>query len=90
MNKPRTNLASFAPKAAPMPAANGGTVEESAVPATHAAKYPKVSVYLSADEVRTLKLLGIETNQRVSDICAAAIRGWLETQGHARSARYKS
>ncbi|MCX5497873.1 ribbon-helix-helix domain-containing protein [Kaistia dalseonensis] len=79
----RQSLAMFSPKDI---AATGGKVvqPEPATTQPSGVKYPKVSVYLEADEVRTLKLLGIDRGQRVSDICATAIREWLERNGHAR------
>jgi hypothetical protein len=98
----RPSLASFPPKAVTAAQPDGGTVEAAATPAaapvqaaapaavSHSAKYPKVSVYLTPDEIRTIKLLGVDSGQRVSDICAAAIRDWLETNGHARGKRFKA
>lgn len=90
----RPSLTSFSPK--PVPAApaeaDGGRIEETPAAAPtpgHGVKYPKVSVYLTPDEIRTIKLLGVENGQRVSDICAAAIREWLARNGHARGARFK-
>lgn len=92
----RPSLTSFSPKVIPAPVeADGGRIEEAPAAAPtqgqgHAAKYPKVSVYLTPDEIRTIKLLGVENGQRVSDICAAAIREWLARNGHARGARFKA
>lgn len=78
----RPSLANFAPTAD-----SAKVVESQPTPAAAgpAVKYPKVSVYLDAQEIRTLKLLNIETGEKVSDICARAIREWLERNGHARS-----
>ena len=80
----RPSHATFSPKPAN---ADGGHVvaspETGAAPAS-AKTYPKVSVYLEADEVRTLKLIGVDTGKRISDICAVAIREWLHKNGHAR------
>lgn len=95
----RPSLASFPPKPVTAPAAkaDNARIEESAAAApapapaqSHSAKYPKVSVYLTADEIRTLKLLGIENGQRVNDICAAAIREWLQRHGHARGTHFEA
>ena len=89
----RASLSSFAPKTVAPQEADGGFVQSvlpAAVSANPSAKYPKVSVYLEADEIRTLKLIGIDTGQRVNDICAAAIREWLEKNGHARGKHYKA
>jgi hypothetical protein len=86
----RPSLATFSPK--PIEA-NGGKVTASAedISSAPAAKsYPKVSVYLEAQEVRTLKLIGVDTGQRISDICAVAIREWLERNGHSRGKLYKA
>lgn len=86
----RASLASFAPK--PI-IADGARVEAAATPVATAASaktYPKISVYLEADEVRTLKLIGVDTGQRISDVCAVAIREWLERNGHARGKLYKA
>lgn len=88
----RASLATFAPQAA---AADGAVVTKSKTnappPSLAPAKaYPKVSVYLNADEVRMLKLLGVDSNTKVSDICATAIREWLERNGHARGKIFKA
>ena len=50
-------------------------------------KYPHVSVYLRPEEIRTLKLLSLEMDMKVSDICGTAVREWLERNGHARTGR---
>lgn len=88
MAKQRTSLASFAPATA----ADGARVVASATaaPAPASRAYPKVSVYLTAEEVRTLKLLSIDMGQRVSDIGATAVREWLERNGHSRSVMHKA
>ncbi|NTB88042.1 hypothetical protein [Agrobacterium tumefaciens] len=86
----RASLSSFSPSAAASTPADGGKVVASQpeeAQASQAAKYPKVTVYLSADEIRTLKLLNIDTGEKVSDICARAIREWLERNGHARTGK---
>jgi hypothetical protein len=85
MSSKRPSLSTFAPH----PVADSGKVVEAPLRAESATgpavKYPKVTVYLDAQEVRTLKLLNIETGEKVSDICARAIREWLERNGHART-----
>ena len=88
----RQSLASFSPK--PQPTADGATIVAS-TPTTMAKpadnrkgpKYPHVTVYLRPEEVRTLKLLSIETDKKMSDICAEAVREWLERNGHARTGK---
>lgn len=86
----RTSLSSFAPQAVANAGATGGTVVQETPTQSHSSKYPKVSVYLDAQEIRTLKLIGIDTGQRVSDVCAVAIREWLERNGHMRGKIYKA
>lgn len=81
----RPTLDNYAPKKV-----NAPVDEKIESPTTPAKTYPKVSVYLDADEVRTIKLIGIDRGQRVSDICAAAIREWLERNGHARGKIYEA
>jgi CRISPR/Cas system-associated protein Csm6 len=44
-----------------------------------------VSVYLPASTIRTLKLIAIDHDRRLNDLCAEAIQEWLERNGHARS-----
>jgi hypothetical protein len=86
----RPSLASFSPK--PIEA-NGGKVTatiQEAAPVAPAKAYPKISVYLDAQEVRTLKLIGVDKGQRISDICAVAIREWMERNGHSRGKLYKA
>lgn len=83
----RASLSSFSPQQAEAPDTKTAKVvklNDAPEPAP-SVKYPKVTVYLTADEVRTLKLLNIDTGQKVSDICALAIRDWLARNGHARN-----
>jgi hypothetical protein len=89
MAKQRTSLASFAPMTGKP---DGAKILASATPGPVSASraYPKVSVYLTAEEVRTLKLLSIDMGQRVSDIGAMAVREWLERNGHSRSIAHKA
>lgn len=90
----RQSLSSFSPK--PQPVADGGKVVSTIAAETEAgegrkgAKYPHVTVYLRPDEVKTLKLLSIETGDKMSDICAVAVREWLERNGHARTGKLKA
>lgn len=89
MAKPqRPTLASFAPQ--PVEVSPATVAATTVAPALAARKYPKVSVYLTADEVRTLKLIGVDTGKKISDLCAAAVREWLEKNGHARGTHYKA
>lgn len=88
MGKPtRASLASFRPE--PFPAAATQPAAPISRPATVEVtgrkKYPHVSVYLPAATVRTLKLIALDHECRVSDLCAEAINEWLERNGHARS-----
>ncbi len=53
-------------------------------------KYPHVSVYLPADMIKTLKLIALDHDVRLNDICATAVKEWLERNGHARSTMYKA
>jgi len=87
MAKQRASLASFAPPIR-QPMADGAKVVSGAVePAGQStrAKYPSVTVYLRPEEIRSLKLISIETNEKLSDLCAVAVREWLERNGHART-----
>lgn len=88
----RQSLSTFSP--APQPKADGATIvtaieAESAAPVEprKGPKYPHVSVYLRPDEIRTLKLLSLESDMKVSDIGAMAIREWLKRNGHSRAGR---
>lgn len=89
----RQSLANFAPQRVQDTKATGATIETSPVVASSdktPAKYPKVSVYLSNEEIRTLKLIAIDSGQKVNDICSTAVREWLERNGHARGKAYKA
>lgn len=83
----RPSLTDFSPRVQAATADSGKIVESQTAQAAagSAVKYPKVTVYLESQEIRTLKLLNIETGEKVSDICAHAIREWLERNGHART-----
>lgn len=88
----RASLSTFRPT--PFPAATEGRVTSVMPDAAEAAatgrkKYPHVSVYLPATTIRTLKLIAIEHDRRLNDLCAEAIQEWLERNGHARSDTYK-
>jgi hypothetical protein len=52
--------------------------------------YPKVSVYLTAEEVKALRMLYVETGRKVSDICAEAVREYMARNGHARGTTFKA
>jgi hypothetical protein len=89
----RASLSTFQPT--PFPAATEGRVTAIAPKASESAlggrkKYPHVSVYLPASTIRTLKLIAIEHDRRLNDICAEAVQEWLERNGHARSETYKA
>lgn len=96
MTKPRASLSTFAPVKAD--GAKVGFVEArtdtadqvEAPPAAASKKYPHISVYLPADVIKTLKLVAIDRNTKVSDICAEAITEWMRQQGHSRGEIYKS
>lgn len=47
--------------------------------------YPHVSVYLPPDVIKTIKLLSLEGEGRISDICARAVVEWLEGRGLLRA-----
>ena len=78
----RQSLATFSPKAEP---AAPNVVKMEAPALKPPTKYHKINVYLTADEVRTIKLIGLDSGQRISDIGATAVREWLERNGHARA-----
>lgn len=89
----RASLSTFTPQHAEP--ADGGKVIAAPIPAAaeavkKGAKYPSVTVYLTAEEKRTFQLLAVETGERVSDICARALREWLEKNGHARGKLFKA
>lgn len=90
MANKRPSLSNFVP-AGTADAGNVTAIQEAlSTPAKAGEKYPKLSVYLNADEIRTLKLIALDSGQRVSDIAATAIREWLERNGHARDKAYKA
>lgn len=85
----RASLANFAPKKV---APDGGKVvaaEPQAI-SQKPTRAPSVTVYLTAEEIRTLKLLGIDNGQKITDICATAVREWMERNGHARGKLFKA
>lgn len=79
----RTSLSAFAPQ---VPDVDGGNIvsTNTSSPTAPTTKYPKLSVYLEAEEIRTLKLMSIDSGKRVNDICASILREWLKNNGHAR------
>jgi len=65
-------------------------VDAPAAPAPGRKKYPHVSVYLPADTIKQLKLIAIEHETTVNDLCVEAIDRWMAANGHARSKRPKA
>ena len=94
----RATLSGFAPAPITAQADAGQVIQDQPAQASAAAalapaksKRPSsVTVYLTPEEVRTLKLIGIDHGQKITDICAAAIRDWLERNGHARGKVFKA
>lgn len=89
----RQSLTNFAPQRVQDAKATDATIEVSTSVAAATKtpdKYPKLSVYLTTAEIRTLKLIAIDSDQKVSDICSTAIREWLERNGHARGKVFKA
>lgn len=93
----RASLTNFSPKPQAQPPADGGKViqepaEETATTQERGKKYEyfPVTVYLTKEEKRTLKLVSIDTEQKISEIGATAIREWMERNGHARSGKRTS
>jgi hypothetical protein len=88
----RASLSTFRP--ATIAGATEGHVATIAAPeavtASGRKKYPHVSVYLPAGTIRSLKLIALDHDRRLNDICAEAIQQWLERNGHARSETYKA
>ena len=95
----RASLASFTPQpvqpqaestaAQPAPVLPASEPKAEAAPIPSRRKYPHVSVYLPENVIRTLKLVAIEQNTRVNELCAQAITAWLEANGHLRGKRFK-
>lgn len=90
----RASLGTFTPKPIAAEAdsarvvASGVTAE--AVPASRK-EYPKITVYLTAEEVRTLKLIALDMKGvNVSDLGAKAIREFLERNGHSRGKQFSA
>lgn len=79
----RASLAAFAPTSTTPTKSNVHKLETPPEP-TAAKQYHKLNVYLSEQEVRTIKLIALEKGTRYSEIAATAIREWLERNGHAR------
>jgi hypothetical protein len=48
-------------------------------------KHHHISVYLPPDVIKTIKLLSIEGEGRISDICARAVLEWLDGRGLLRA-----
>lgn len=87
MNK-RSTLADFAPR--PTPVADGAKVMEAAPADASKAPRSSLTVYLTPEEVRTLKLICLDHNKKLTDICAEAIRDWLANNGHARGKLFEA
>jgi hypothetical protein len=79
----RASLTTFAPSGAPATTSNVHKLAPQAE-ASGAKQYHKLNVYLTEQEVRTIKLIALDTGKRYSDVAAAAIREWLAKNGHAR------
>lgn len=65
------------------------TAAATSVPAGEKKKNPHITVYLPAEIIKTLKLLSIEGEGTVSDICARAITDHLREKGHIRGETFK-
>jgi hypothetical protein len=86
----RPSLSAFAPQ--PLQA-DGGKVAAITAPSIAASKPQRptsVTVYLTPEEVRALKLIGIEHDMKLTDICATAVREWMERNGHMRGKMFKA
>lgn len=88
MSTKRSTLADFAPK--PAPAADGAKVMQAVPQDPSKAPRSSLTVYLTPEEVRTLKLICIDHNKRLTDICAEAIRDWLANNGHVRGKLFEA
>lgn len=94
MAKARASLGTFTPK----PVVDGARVEASqaetavvaAMPEPSSTRPTSVTVYLPKDVVRTLKLIALDTDRRLTDICAEGITEWLRTRGHLRGEHFTS
>lgn len=86
----RESLASFSPVV--KTSTEGTVVDATEAPAPTATnkKYHSLHVYLNADEVKTIKQIALDNDQKASDIGAKAIREWLERNGHLRSKIYSA
>ncbi len=80
----RQSLAAFAPTSAPAAASSNVHKLEPAAEPKGSKQYHKLNVYLTEQEVRTIKLIALEQGTRYSDVAATAIREWLTRNGHAR------
>ncbi|MFN7610437.1 MAG: hypothetical protein ACK5QX_05795 [bacterium] len=88
MNTKRSTLADFAPKPAPAP--DGAKIMQAAPTEASKAARSSLTVYLTPEEVRTLKLICLDHNKRLTDVCAEAIRDWLKKNGHARGKLFEA
>ena len=91
MSKPqqRASLAIFSPQ---VPQADDAKIiPDASTPAAPSPQRPaSVTVYLAPDEIRTLKLIGIEHRKKLTDLCATAVREWLQRNGHVSAKRFKA
>lgn len=87
--QPRANLQIFPPK---VPQADDAKIiPDTSTPAAPQSQRPaSVTVYLTPDEIRTLKLIGIEHHKKLTDLCATAVREWLQRNGHVSGKRFKA
>ncbi len=83
-NKPSPSVKrrSLADLATTQPTADVSAGSGEAVPASRAAKYPSVTVYLPTRAIRLIKQIGLDENRRISDILAEAVDQYLQRRGH--------
>jgi hypothetical protein len=91
MSKPqqRASLGTFAPQV--VQADDAKIIPDASMRAAPQSQRPaSVTVYLTPDEIRMLKLIGIEHRKKLTDICATAVREWLQRNGHVSGKRFKA
>lgn len=88
MSTKRSTLADFAPKPAMTP--DSAKIIQAMPQEPAKAPRSSLTVYLTPEEVRTLKLICIDHNKKLTDICAEAIRDWLEKNGHLRGKLFEA
>ena len=84
----RSTLSDFAPKQ--VTAADGAKIMQATGEDAPKAPRSSLTVYLTPEEVRTLKLICLDHNKRLTDVCAEAIRDWLAKNGHARGKLFEA